>query len=99
MAVNGTRVGVRRAPGAGRACAVETAISAVPLVLPAEPSWTFPASSPRGLSWLGPGTDAEDAAIPSSLPRFPREEVRQTPQGAHMATQSACCCRALAHRV
>lgn len=53
MAVNGTRVGVRRAPGAGRACAVETAISAVPLVLPAEPSWTFPASSPRGLSRLG----------------------------------------------
>lgn len=53
MAVNGTRVGVRRAPGAGRACAVETAISAVPLVLPAEPSWTVPASSPRGLSGLG----------------------------------------------
>lgn len=99
MAVNGTRVGVRRAPGAGRACAVETAISAVPLVLPAEPSWTFPASSPRGLSRLGPGTDAEDAAIPSSLQCFPREEVRQTPQGAHMATQSACFCRALAHRV
>lgn len=47
----------------------------------------------------GPGTDAENAAIPSSLSCFPREEARQTPQGAHMATQSACCCRALAHRV
>lgn len=56
----------------------------------------LPSLHPRPLSRLGPGTDAGNTAISSSLQCFPRKEKRQTPRGANTATQSTCSRRALA---